>query len=252
MVLICALALLAVMVIALPAPMAMRFLPASVGAEDFSGSLWHGAAGSVTWNTRRVGAIEWRLHPGSLLKFVVAADLHWVKGGFLADGRADFSSRGLALHQVQGGGPIEDLRDLGLADGWRGSTNFNFSELGLAFAGAPNGVAITSAVGVLNVSNLASAQLAGGADLGGYALHAANAAIAPGGDVVADLQDTGGPLEVQATIRFSADRRTGMLSGTVKARDGAPPALTRQLDDLAQLHARDALGRIPVDVEFTL
>jgi hypothetical protein len=258
--LICALAALTVVVIVLPASTVKRFLPASVGAEDFSGSLWHGSAGNVTVNARNIGAIEWHLHPWSLLKLAVAADLHWVRIGFLADGTVDFSSHGLTLRNVQGGGPIEDLRDLGIAEGWRGTANFNFSELKVAFANgtagpgtAGNGaVTITSAVGHVNVSNLASPQVADGADLGGYTLQLADATVTPGADATADLMDTGGPLEVQATIHFSADVHTGMLSGTIKARLGAPPALLRQLDNLAQLHARDAQGAIPVELEFTL
>jgi hypothetical protein len=260
LVLICALAVLTVVVIALPASMVQRFLPPSVGAEDFSGTLWHGSAGSVTVNARNIGAIEWHLHPWSLLSLALAADLHWVRAGFLADGTLDFRSHGLTLRDVQGGGPIEDLQELGVADGWRGTASFNFRELKAAFAdgsagssSAGNGsVTITSAVGDLNVSNLASPQVADGVDLGGYTLHVANVAITPGADATADLMDTGGPLEVQATIHFSADGHTGMLSGTVKARSEAPPALIRQLENLAQLHARDAQGGIPVELEFTL
>jgi hypothetical protein len=45
--------------------------------------------------------------------------------------------------------------------------------------------------------------------------------------------------------------RTGIFSGTVKERQDIPPALRSQLDNLAQLHARDAEGRLPVDLEFT-
>jgi hypothetical protein len=260
LVLICALAVLAVVVIALPASMIKRFLPASVSAEDFSGSLWHGSAGNLTVNARNIGAVEWHLHPWPLLSLAVAADLHWVRVGFLADGTVDISSHGLTLRNVQGGGPIEDLRDLGVADGWRGTASFNFSEFKVAFANAAAGlgaasnasVTITSAVGDLNVSNLASSHVADGADLGGYTLHVADAAITPGADATADLMDTGGPLEVHAAVHLSADGHTGLLSGTVKARSDAPPALIRELDNLAQLHARDAQGGIPVELEFTL
>jgi hypothetical protein len=43
-----------------------------------------------------------------------------------------------------------------------------------------------------------------------------------------------------------------MLSGTVKERSDAPPALRSQLANLTQLHPRDDQGRIPVELEFTL
>ena len=102
------------------------------------------------------------------------------------------------------------------------------------------------------MSDLASPQVAAGADLGGYSLHFADSAITPDSDATAELTDTGGPLALDAVIRFSVKERRGMLSGTVKERADAPAALRSQLDDLAQLHARDAQGRIPVDLEFTL
>ena len=58
----------------------------------------------------------------------------------------------------------------------------------------------------------------------------------------AALADTGGPLAVNATIQLSMKTRTGLFSGTVKERQDASPALRSQLDNLAQLHARDAAG----------
>jgi hypothetical protein len=248
------LTVMSVIVIALPASMAKRFLPPGVGAEDFSGTLWHGSAGTITSSARNLGAIEWRIHPAALLRLTLSADLHWVKGGFVADGAAEATRHDLTLHDVQGGGPIEDLGDVGMAQGWHGSTAFKFSQLKLAFANgaADSSAALVSAVGDVTVANLASPQIADGAGLGGYALHVANAAIIPGTDATAQLSDTGGPLEVQATIHLSADGHTGMLSGTVKERPDAPPALHSQIDNLAQMHARDAQGRIPVELEFTL
>jgi hypothetical protein len=249
------LTVLTVIVIALPASVVKRFLPPAVGAEDFSGTLWHGSAGTITSSARNLGAIEWHVQPWALLRLTLSADLHWVKGGFVADGAAEVTRHDLTLNGVQGGGPIEDLGDVGIAQGWHGTAAFKFSQLKLAFANgaADSGAAtLVSAVGDVTVSNLGSPQLADGADLGGYALHVANAAIIPGTDVSAQLSDTGGPLEVQATIHLSADGHTGMLSGTVKERSDASPALRSQIDNLAQMHARDAQGRIPVELEFTL
>ncbi len=250
-----AVALLAVTVIALPASMVRRFLPGSVGASDFSGSIWHGSADQVTVHGRNVGAVEWHVHPWSLLELALAADLHWVKIGFVADGSVELDSHGLVLRNLQGGGSIDDLRDLGIAAGWHGTTNFNASKIKMSLAGAAGSggtVTLMSLVGDLTVSNLSSSQVADGADLGGYTLHAADETILRGADAPAQLTDTGGPLAVQATIRFSPDARTGMLSGTVNTRADAPPALRKQIDALAQMHARDAQGGIPVDLEFTL
>lgn len=255
LILIGALAVLTVTIVVLPASMVRRFLPAAIGAQDFSGSVWHGSAGAVTLDALPVGAIEWHLHPGALLRLAAVADVHWVKGAFVADGTVDFTSRGLDLLRVSGGGPIDDLYAFGVPAGWNGTTSVKFSEIKLTFgSGAAGGGlgGLESVNGDVDVMNLSSARVAGGADLGGYTLHLANAAITPGADATATLNDTGGPLEVNATVQLSPDGRTGMLSGSIKARADAPPALLRQLDNLAQLHARDAYGAIPVELEFTL
>ncbi len=250
LILIVVLAVLVVILFTLPASMIKRFLPPAVAADDFSGTLWHGSAGTLAVNSRNVGAIEWRIHPASLLALTLSADLHWVKVGFVADGSIDVDRYAVTVRNAAGGGPIEDLSDIGITAGWHGTANFKFSELKLAAAGGST--RLSSAMGDVIVSGLASPQVAGGADLGGYALHVANAAIAPGADAAAELTDTGGPLEVEAAIHFSTKDNTGMLSGTIKERADVPPALRSQLDDLAQLHARDAQGRLPVDLEFTL
>ncbi len=264
-ILIVVLAVLLVIVAALPASMIKHFLPLAIEAEDFSGTLWHGSAGKIGANARNFGAIEWHLHPASLLTMTLSADLHWVKVGFVADASAEVDRRGMTVRDVQGGGPLEDLSEFGIGQGWRGTSNFKFKLLKLTFgttaAGtttAGSGTAgsgastLTAAIGDLDVLDLASQQVANGADLGGYSLHIANGAITPDTDATAEITDTGGPLEVQATVRFSAAGRTGILSGTVKERPDAPPALRGQLDNLTQLHARDAQGRIPVELEFTL
>lgn len=235
-------------IIALPASVAARFLPAAVHAEDFSGSVWHGSAGKITVNARDAGAIEWRLHPIDLLHLHIAADVRWVKRGFVLDGAVDAKQAELTASSIQGGGPIEDLSDLGVSPGWRGIAEVHVQEIKVA-SGAST---LRSAVGAIAVANVTAQQVADGADLGGYALRFASPAIDAGSDITVELKDTGGPLAVQAIIRFSVRDRRGTLSGTLQERSAAAPALRRLIDDLGRLHVRDAEGRIPLDVEFTL
>jgi Type II secretion system (T2SS), protein N len=242
-------AIIAIVVCVLPASMITRFLPPSVQAEDFSGSVWHGSVGRITANGRPAGALEWHVHPLALVRLHLAADLHWVKGGFVLDGSADVARGHVAASGISGGGPIEDLRDFGLGAGWRGSAGVRIAELTADLS--PTGAALTSAIGDITVSDVSSAQVASGANLGGYDLHFNDPASAAGADTSAALADTGGPLAVNATIQLSMKTRTGLFSGTVKERPDASPALRSQLDNLAQLHARDAEGRLPVDLEFT-
>ena len=243
------LAALTVAVSALPAALIARFLPAAVHAGDFSGSIWHGSAARVTVNARDAGSVEWRLHPAALLRLRVAADLRWVRGGFVLDGAADLDRNSLTVSGVQGGGPIEDLHGLGPPAGWRGSARIRINELRAAFSHPAT--TLQAAVGDIAVSDLSTPQIAQGANLGGYSLRFADSALGPDSDATAQISDTGGPLMVEAVIHFSAKQRSIMLSGTVMERADAPAPLRNELDDLARLHVRDAQGRIPIDFEFT-
>jgi Type II secretion system (T2SS), protein N len=239
-------AVLAVIIVALPASIITRFLPPSVHAEDFSGSIWHGSAGRISVDARDAGALEWHLHPAALLGMAAAADVHWVKVGFVVDAAVRIDRQGLTAHGVKGGGPIEDLRDFGVAPGWQGTAQIDFSEL------KSDLVKPVAAVGDLRVTNLTAAQIAQGADLGSYELRLAEGAVASDGSVTAQLTDTGGPLDLKAVIRYSAPQRTGLLTGTLRERADAPAALLDQLQGLVQLRGRDPQGRIPVDLEFAL
>ena len=245
MVLLGLLVLSAAVIFALPASLAARFLPAQVHGEDFSGSLLHGAAGKLSINARDAGAVEWRVHPLALLRLAIVADVHWVKVSFVLDGTAEISPGGIAAHDIKGGGPIDSLQSLGFAAGWKGSANLTFTEIKSSFR------RLESAVGNIAVADMSSAYIAQGSELGGYVLQLAPGGIAPDGSISASLKDTGGPVEASAQIRFSPATRTGMLSGTLKERPEASPALLNQLSNLSQLHPRDSSGRFPVELEFT-
>jgi type II secretion system (T2SS) protein N len=243
------LAVLAVVIAVLPASLANRFLPPAVRAEDFSGTLWHGSAGRITVAGRDAGALEWHLHPLALFKLRLDADLHWVKGSFVLDGTAALSRSDFQASDLRGGGPIADLATFGVAPGWRGVAEIRIRNIALGLAGpSPS---LHAAVGEIEVADVSSPQVAGGSDIGSYALTFNDASLSANGDASAALVDKGGPLSLDASITLTPQSRTGMLSGTVKERADAPPALRKELDNVAQLHARDAQGRIPIDLEFT-
>jgi hypothetical protein len=245
LILIGAIVLIAGAIFVLPASLAARFLPAQVHADDFSGSLLHGAAGKITVNARDAGAVEWQVHPLALLKLALVVDIHWVKIGFVIDGTADIGARSVVARDIRGGGPIDNLTDLGFADGWRGSAALDLAEIKSDFR------SLQSAVGKIQVSNVASAAIADGSDLGSYMLQLMPNSVAADGTINATVNDIGGPVEAQVQIRFSPATRTGMVSGTLKERPEASPVLRNQLNNLAQLRPRDSSGRFPVDLEFT-
>jgi type II secretion system (T2SS) protein N len=249
LILVALLALIAVAIFVLPASLATRFLPSQVRAEDFSGSLLHGAAGKISVNGRDAGAIEWQVHPLALLRLGLLVDVHWVKLGFVIDGTANMDvgsgMRSVVARDIHGGGRIDDLTDLGFASGWRGGVNLSLAEIKSDFR------TLQAAVGKIEVSDIASSSIADGSNLGSYALALAPDSIAADGTLNATVNDTGGPVEAQVQIRFSPATRTGMLSGTLKERAEASPALRNQLNNLAQLRPRDSSGRFPVELEFT-
>jgi len=238
-------AILGVVVAVLPASIVARFLPPGVHAEDFSGSLWHGSAGRFSVEGRDAGAIEWRLHPASLVGFTLSADIHWVKVGFVVDGMVGASRMGFSAHDVSGGGPIEDLRDFGVDAGWRGTVRLQAISL------AGNFERLRTAMGDIRIGTVTAEQFADGADLGSYDVHLGGDAVDADGNVTAQITDAGGPLEMRSTLRISAKERTALLTGTVLPRADAPPGLARQIDDLSRLRGRDSGGRIPFDFEFS-
>jgi Type II secretion system (T2SS), protein N len=244
LVLLAVVVLSAAAVFVLPASMISRFLPAQLRAEDFSGTLIHGAAGKISFNARSLGAVEWHLRPLSLLRLAVVADIHWVMVGFVLNGTTEITPRGIEAHDVQGNGPIESLRDLGVAPGWRGTADVAFSEIKSDFA------KLTAAQGKIEVANVSAAGIAEGSELGGYVLQIPPGAVGADGNITASLKDTGGPVELQAQIRLSPGTRTATLSGTLNDRPEASPALRNQIAGMAQLRPRDPTGRFPVELEF--
>ena len=243
------LGVLVVVIAVLPASLANKFLPPVVRAEDFSGTLWHGSAGRISVAGRDAGALEWHLHPLALFRLRLDADLHWVKGSFVVDGAAHVSRSEFQASDLHGGGPIADLSTFGLAPGWQGLAEIRIRNIAADLAGPS--ASLRAAVGEIDVADVSSPQLAGGADIGSYALTFDNASLSANGEARAALVDKGGPLSLDASITLTPQARTGLLSGTVKERADASQALRKDLDNVAQLHARDAQGRIPIDLEFT-
>ncbi len=243
-------AALAVLVTAMPASVIGRFLPPGVRAADFTGTIWHGSTEALTVNGRNAGAFEWQLEPAALLQLKLELRAHWALAHFQADAVADTDGHRIALHGLRGGGPIEDLSTLGVPAGWQGVADIAIDELAIDGLSG-DATRLTAAGGDVKVSNLSSAEVAAGSNLGGYLLRFAPGAVDPTGAITGNLSDTGGPLEVRGTITLSPAQHSGLISGTILERDGAPPELRKNLENLARMRGRDRQGRIPVDLEFT-
>lgn len=242
---IAVLAALAVLASALPASLIARGLPPNVHAEDFSGSIWHGAAGNVTYGGRNLGAVEWRLDPIGLLRLTAKLELHGIHRGVALAAVAAIDRHGATATGLTGGGPIEDLQDLGVAAGWHGVFHVDIDKLVTDYQ------AILALHGTVTVTDLAGAQLADGADLGNYVLRVGDAAADAAGAIVGQLSDDGGPVDLKGTVTLTPQQHTGLISGTLRERADVPAVLRKNLADLAAMRGRDAEGRIPIDLEFS-
>ena len=229
----------------LPASLALRFMPAGIEAGDASGTLWHGSFASLHSRGRDYGAVEWRLHPGALLRARVSATVRWVKLDFVVDAELEASKSGVAAHQVTGGGSLESLADLGLTHGWSGTAKLALEKFVIIDQ------KIRAAAGTLSLSGLKSAQFQG-ANLGGFEISFPADAVQPDGSAVAQVHDDGGPLQLQGTLSLVPAQGVANFTGTLKERGALPDALRQPLDNLLQLRGRDAQGRIPLDIEFSI
>jgi Type II secretion system (T2SS), protein N len=242
--------LLAVLLAALPASLAAKFLPSDLAVGESSGTLWHGTAAGVLFRGRDLGAFEWRLHPASILRLRADAELRWVIQDFVIDGELLADKQNMTLEHVHGGGPVEDLRGLGVPESWRGSADINI-ESAIAQLNRDTGSATLSALrGRIQVKDLV-AGVTGGANLGAYELTFGQA-VGINGELTGQLHDLGGPLAVGGTVTFNPAEHRGVLSGQVRERGNVPTEISKQLAAAEQLRGRDAAGRIPFDLEFSL
>ena len=113
--------------------------------------------------------------------------------------------------------PAPGSQDFGLGAGWRGSAGVRITELTADVSGPQT--LLKSAIGDITLSDVSSAQVASGANLGSYDLASTIPAPHPARDFSAALTDTGGPLAVNATIQLSMKTRSGPFLGH---RQGAP------------------------------
>jgi hypothetical protein len=238
-------ALLVVLIAALPASLAGRFLPTRIQATDFSGSIWHGAAGKIIVNGVECGAGEWQLHPLELLRLRLGFDVHWVKGDFALAAHGHLGVHGLEADSISGGGALEELQSVTGLAGWHATVDVAIDRLSATSS------QVKAIHGDINAADLHAASIGDGTSLGAYTMHFDEPTDDAKGVVDGQIRDTAGPLEVHAQLSVSFQTHTSTLSGTARERATAPPQLRTALESLAQLRPRDSQGRIPLEIEFS-
>ncbi|MBS0002134.1 MAG: type II secretion system protein N [Thioalkalivibrio sp.] len=163
--------LLAVYVAALlflfPASVAWRIaearldLPVAVSTGALTGGIWSGRADAVRVDRHHLGAVTWRLQPGSLLGGRLGLALGWQLEGDRIDARVRLGRRSAEAVDVRGGldaGRIQDWFELPLLlDGrltldlqrlrWSGDAGFEEAAGALLWAGAAGGLPRPIALG---------------------------------------------------------------------------------------------------------
>jgi hypothetical protein len=223
--------------------MMLRFVPAEVALGGVSGTVWRGAAASVSIKDTALGALRWTNRPWRLLLLQVQYRVTLQPTGGALDMVATLGRAGrLDISQLTGSFPVTTVHGLISPEGWTGSVELDVEQLAIS-SGFP-----VSAAGLVRVRNLTSSNGPRPLNLGSFELLLGEGAV--GTDSISGrLSDLGdGPLKVRATIELDRERRY-LISGEVAAGPDADAAILRTLSFLGQA---DSLGRRPFSIEGTL
>lgn len=224
----------------LPATLIAGWLPPNVATGTLSGTLWNGGADAVTVGGRFLGAARWKILPLQIFRGRLALDAELMRADGVARGRCALGlGRVIELSDLEAHWPIGDLPMRALPPGWNGDIQIAATTMQL-----DNG-ALTAAAGTVDVLNLREPP-PNGVAIGSYRLTFDESAR-QGDEVVGQLEDLEGPMEVSGTVTFGADR-SYVIDGLVAARAGAPPGMVERL---RYLGSADAQGRRPFSVAGT-
>jgi len=215
---------LVALVATVPANVAVRLLlPASVTASGVSGTAWNGSAVSVSSHSFHLSDARWQVVAAGLLKGRVAARLEATLGGAGAVSGTLSASIGGTL-ECRGcaySGSVKDLQVLlpvvSQIDGKL--------DLELGLLRFRNGWPLSASA----TANLTGVTLGPGTGpAGNFIATVAAEPVPDDGRIEVDVADTGGPLEVAATLELTPPGNF-LLSGRAKARPDAPQGISNAL-----------------------
>jgi hypothetical protein len=222
-----------------PARWIAGLLPQQVHCAAWSGSVWRGQCAGLTVlqpdsTPLPIDLLRWKLHPAALLRLSVRADFDLRTAQGTANGLFELGRSGrMALQEVSATAVFDKRLATMLAQGWTGQLEARHLTVSL------QGNQVLALSGELSLRDFNDGH--GGA-LGSYRLRFPPSAAPP---FVGALQDTGGPLELAASLTIGADRRW-LLDGQITPRPSAPDALLHRLDYIG---APDASGRRHLAIE---
>jgi len=231
-------AFIATVLVRLPARVLLLMLPADVACEAPVGTVWSGSCGRLRIGAVAVSGLSWRLHPATLLRLRLCADLSsedpaahgHARTELAPDGAVAISALAASVALPSGAGLVPP--------GVSGTMQLAINSARIAGAHL---VAVQGSVELqqLHVDNPA-------ADLGGFALQ-----FAPpnqSGAMVGQLRDLDGPLSVVGELQLSPSG-SYELEGSVAPRPGASNAIVQLLQWLGP---PDAQGRRALSLAGTL
>ena len=215
-----------------PAAWAVGFLPAGLSCDAVDGTLWNGTCSALMLRHKQLlGDLSWQLHPARLFLGRVAAHLELTQAGDFVNGDVELSGAGhLDAHDVHASVHLSPALLPQLPGGLRGVVRADLARVEVKSGHLADLRGSIEAHDLAQTGNTTT-------ELGNYALSFAGAA--GGAALVGALRDLGGPLDLQGSVRVTADPGF-VLDGTVAARPIASANLVRQLQ---MLGAPDAQGR---------
>ena len=231
-------AFIATVLVRLPARVLLLMLPADVACEAPDGTVWSGSCGRLRMGALAVSGLSWRLHPATLLRLRLCADLASEDPAAHGHARVELAPDGaVAISALAASVALPGGAGL-VPPGVSGTMQLAINSARIAGAHL---VAVQGSVELqqLHIENPA-------ADLGGFALQFAppNQSTA----IVGQLRDLNGPLSVSGVLQL-APSGSYDLEGSVAARPGASNELMQLLQWLGP---PDAQGRRALSLSGTL
>ncbi len=235
------LAFLLALLVVFPASWGSGLLPANVHCAQWRGTLWSGHCAQLNVKVPgeplvMIESVGWTLHPLSLLRGRVVAQVVLTDARGDATGYVEYGHNGLLmLHDVSARTLLDPQFSIGLPAGWRGRMEVQQLDFQM------QAEQLQRLQGELRFLDLVDEQ---GHDMGNYHVVFPLASTPP---FNGQLNDAGGPLELHATLGLTADR-SWTLNGTVAIRSGDGALFRRYLEALG---APDSSGRYPLSATGT-
>lgn len=198
------------------------FAPDSVRLSGIEGTLWSGQAALGSVGELGLHDIRWRLSPLNLLAGRLSGELETrLADGFL-NTQLSAGLGGVVFSELQATASLPTLKDVVPVGATQGLASLQLERLALQ-NGWPE-----QAVGQIQLAEVAVAPFVptgGLISMGSYRLTFLEG---DGDGVRGQIEDLGGPLEVNATVRLDPDRGY-LIEGLARARPEATPELVQGL-----------------------